>query len=336
MSNSKTFTPTPPPFDLKPEFEELVPPIETGSEITATDLLKMNITEIPCLVSPILQRIGLACLAGSSDTGKSIFLRQLAMAICAESHFLGYQINAIHRSVIYVSTEDLKQETAFFMQRQANKYRHEPERLNRLRFLFDPENVLELLDARLTSRPADAVILDCFSDIYGSDLKDTQKIRAALKPFFSLADKHQCLFLFLHHTGKRTEYLEPSKNNLLSGQGFEGKMRLVLELRPDNTLPDIKHLCIVKGNYLPSTFKNESIVLSFDKDTFCYSDTGNRVSLCELAKPTDKETKDRQKFEQAERLKMEGFSYDAIAEKIGYSSKSSVSALFDKAKKNGW
>ncbi|MBK7223175.1 MAG: hypothetical protein IPH94_18245 [Saprospiraceae bacterium] len=43
---------------------------ESNSEITGEQLLLSEIKEIPTLVSPFLQQTGLACLAGSSDTGK--------------------------------------------------------------------------------------------------------------------------------------------------------------------------------------------------------------------------------------------------------------------------
>ena len=53
----------------------------TDAEITGEYLLQANIEQIPCLVEPFLQQVGLACLAGSSDTGKSSLLRQLAISI---------------------------------------------------------------------------------------------------------------------------------------------------------------------------------------------------------------------------------------------------------------
>ena len=44
-------------------------------EITGEMLLNKNIKEIPSLLEPLLPKSGLVCLAGSSDTGKSAFLR---------------------------------------------------------------------------------------------------------------------------------------------------------------------------------------------------------------------------------------------------------------------
>lgn len=306
----------------------------TKKEITGEDLLLSDVKEIPCLVEPFLQQTGLACLAGSSDTGKSSLLRQLAISIVTgETNFLGFKINSKHRSIIYVSTEDLERETAYLLQRQANKYK--PELLRGLRFVFEITDLKNVLDSMLTNQPADLVIIDCFADAFAGDLKDTQAIRTHLHPYQELAQKHQCLMLFLHHTGKRTENLEPSKNNLLSGQGFEAKMRLVIELRADLMNPNKRHLCVVKGNYLPAKHKKESYVLNFDEQTFTYSNTGERVAFEQLVKNPN-EDNGKAKYFEAKSLKEQGYNYDQIAEKLGYSSKGTISKLFEKAKKYGW
>ena len=63
-------------------------------EITGEMLLSRNIWEIPTLLDPLLPKSGLVCLAGSSDTGKSAFLRQLSMSVSAGSKtFLGMRLN---------------------------------------------------------------------------------------------------------------------------------------------------------------------------------------------------------------------------------------------------
>jgi RecA-family ATPase len=307
---------------------------DSDEEITGEQLLLMKVEEIPCLVYPLLQQIGLACVGGSSDIGKSTLLRQLAMAIVlGKTDFLGFKINAKWKSVIYVATEDLQRETAYLLSKQSNGCK--PDQLRGLRFVFETDDLYNKLDRRLTNNPADAVIIDCFADSYGGDLKDTQKIRTFLHPYQELAQKHQCLMLLLHHVAKRTEYLEPSKNNLLAGQGFESKMRLVIELRADLMNPSLRHLCVVKGNYVPLSCKKESYVLNFDEQNFLFTNTGDRMPFELLSKQQDADNS-RAKYEQAKELKEQGYSYELIAQTIGYGSKGSVSKLFDKAKTRGW
>ena len=304
-------------------------------ETTAATLLAQPHRAISCLVEPFLQKVGLACLAGSSDTGKSALLRQLSIAIAGgETDFLGFPIHSQHRSVIYVSTEDGQEATSYLVHRQASAY--SPDRLSGLRFIFEAEaELLPKLHQSLHTQPADLVVVDCFADAFGGDLKDTQKIRAYLQPWQTLAEQHSCLILFLHHTAKRTEALTPSKNNLLSGQGFEAKMRLVIELRGDVMQPAHRHLCIVKGNYLSAQHKKESYVLRFDEEHFLFSQTGERVPFELLVRSADTDDS-RSKYEQAKELKDAGKSYSQIAEIMGYASKSSVHALFIKANKQGW
>ena len=112
-------------------------------------------------------------------------------------------------------------------------------------------------------------------------------------------------------------------------------MRLVIELRADLLNPLHRHLCIVKGNYLPASHKKESYVLQFDEQNFVFSNTGERMPFELLVKQTDTDNS-KAKYEQAKELKEQGYSYEQIANAIGYNSKGSVSKLFDKAKKNGW
>ena len=89
--------------------------------------------------------------------------------------------------------------------------------------------------------------------------------------------------------GKRTESLAPSKNNILGSQGFEGKMRTVIELRSDPNSLGMRHLSILKGNYFDEEHKSMSYDLVFEDREF--SATGNRTALTELSSSSSK-TKD--------------------------------------------
>jgi RecA-family ATPase len=343
MNNNTTTTNAPPV--LNPDFDDsifnqhvlslaMADPDEE-EEVSGEELLNMQVEYIPTLLDPILQQVGLACLAGSSDTGKSSLLRQLAIAVASgDEDFLGFPINPVHRSVIYVSTEDDKTATGNLMSKQGSHL--SAPQVRDLRFIFNFNNLPKKLDKKLSQRPADLVIIDCYADCFIGDLKDTQKIRQYLNVFQVLAAKHQCLFLFLHHTAKRTEDLLPSKNNLLSGQGFEGKMRIVIELRNDLMNPTIKHLCIVKGNYLPQSLKRDSFVLHFDEQHLRFTNTNERVPFEDLKKKdSEKEDEDRELYEQAAELNAEGYSYSHIAGQLKIS-KTKVSRLFEQAKTKGW
>jgi hypothetical protein len=322
-------------FDYSFLANETSEPEQQDGLITGEQLLLMPYEKMPTLIEPILQRTGIACLAGSSDTGKSTLLRQLVIAIVTgETDFLGFPINAVHRSAIYVSTEDLESETTFLLKRQASKYN--PEQLKGLRYIFGNEYELkDKLDEALTIKPSDIAVIDCFSDGYPADLKDTQRIRAYLNQFQDLAQKHKCLILFLHHTGKRTQNLEPSKDNLLSGQGLEAKMRIVIELRADLINPAFRHLCIVKGNYLPANYKRESFVLQFDEPNFHFTNTGERTPFELLVKNVNTE-QDKEKWQQAKELTDKGVKQDEIASIMGFASKGTISKLLKKGTEKGW
>jgi RecA-family ATPase len=255
------------------------------------ELLSLETVGVPFLLDKILPSVAVGALGGSSDTGKSAFLRQLAMAIVSgEDEFLGFKINAVHRSVVYVSTEDDETATSHLMRVQ-NQKKHPYQNFKKLRFIFNSEDLLHKLKEKLKKAPADCIIIDTFTDIYGDDLNSSNKVRKFINDFYNVAKEHKCLLLFLHHTGKKTETLAPHKDNLLGSQGFEAKMRVVLELRKDFQKDHVRHLCIVKGNYIPSDLKKKSFVLEFDNN-LVFTNTNTHVPFDQLAKDFKGKKKD--------------------------------------------
>jgi archaellum biogenesis ATPase FlaH len=278
---------------------------------TGETLLNMKTEKLPYLIEGLFPQTGMIALAGSSDTGKSTFLRQLAtMVVCNAEDFLGFKINARYNNVIYVSTEDDKQALSFLLNKQLGNEMI-PEKLRQLRFIFESDDILIKLDKALKHQRADCVIIDIFTDLYGGDLNASNKVRTFLTDFHNLSQKYGCLFIFLHHTGKRTEMHPPSKDNLLGSQGFEAKMRLVMELRKDYRDPSKRHLCIVKGNYIEEKDKGDSYVLSFD-EKMRYSILNERVPFHLLVKPDVKTDSNGQAKAKAIELKAQGLSVSKI------------------------
>ena len=303
-----------------------------SKSISAADLLNRKIEVIPCLLEPFLQKVGLAAIVGSSDAGKSAFLRFLCMSIASnQSHFLGYTINAKHHRAIYLSTEDDSVSVSFLLYKQNKSMNLEPESFTGLSFVFDTDGVLQTIDEMLTASPADIVCIDAFTDLYGRNLNQANEVRTFLNDYSQLAAKHQCLIMFLHHTGKRTDDLSPSKHNVIGSQAFEAKMRLVLELRSDPLDQSIKHLCIVKGNYLPASFKNDSFQLQFSEN-MTFSNTGNRTPFESLAKSNDDGQK---KYNLIKSYQAQGLSLTEIAglDDIGYSVRGSVANFIKRYEK---
>lgn len=319
--------------DFQAEKDKLLGQLGPVGIVTGEQLLKDGAEGMDYLVTDLIPRVGMGALAGGSDLGKSCLLRQLSVDISVGAHdWLGFRVKAKFNSALIACTEDDATAVGYMLSKGIDG--RDPSILRSLRFLFDYEDLLASVDAALNSQKADLVVVDCFADAFGSDLKDTAKIRSYLHGWQQLATKHECFVIFLHHTSKRTEEREPSKHNLLSGQGFEAKMRLVIELRADLMNPDHRHLCVVKGNYLPSSMKRESHVLLFNEGNLTFSATGERSPFELLVKEVEDGSK--AKYKEAKELSDKGYSFDKIAPMIGYSSKGSVSKLFARAVKNGW
>jgi hypothetical protein len=138
-------------------------------------------------------------------------------------------------------------------------------------------------------------------------------VRGFLQQYSNLASKYNCLILFLHHTGKRADEREPSKHNLLGSQGLEAKMRVAFELRADPYAPDLRHLCVLKGNYLPSEVKSASYVLRFDENLL-FHNTGQRAAFGDLVKAPQGSEDERELWREAETLLSEGTSFERAAQ----------------------
>ena len=285
----------------------------------------------PTLLEPILPRQGVVALVGSSDSGKSSLLRGLAMAIVSgKEEYIGFRLNTRYRRAIYVSTEDDQQSVGSLMRRQTGSPTGlEAMEYDGLHFIFDTDNLLATLELGLKNYVPDVVIIDAFADLYSGPMNENNRVRSFLNLFSQLAHKHNTLFIFLHHTGKRTEVLTPSKHNAIGSQGFEAKMRLHMELRPDPMRHDIRHLCVVKGNYLPSEYKHDSFELRFTP-SLNFEATGERVPFSMLKeRNVEREEAEAERLALVQSLRDEGKSYREIAEMTDIP-KSTVHRLLEK------
>ena len=73
-----------------------------------------------------------------------------------------------------------------------------------------------------------------------------------------------CIFILLHHNGKRTEFGESDKNNIIGSQAFEAKVRLAMDLKKE--ADGTRTLWFTKGNNIPDSLKKEGLKLSFDEN----------------------------------------------------------------------
>lgn len=310
-----------------------------GKFITARQLLEGSSDKMATLLDPILPKTGLVALVGSSDTGKSAFLRQLALAVAlGDSTFVGLPLSLTHRRAVYVSTEDDQRSLAYLTRKQIRGRVSSIDDYERLLYLFDADDLLTQLDEVLTLYPADLIVLDAFSDLFEGRLNDSQSVRAFFKAYHQLIVKHDCLIILLHHTGKYRDEQVPSKHHVVGSQAFEAKMRMVMELRVDPIYSEKRHLCVLKGNYLASEDKKNSHVLTFDED-LTFHETGERQPLETLTKTPSSGGDDacqksmgytQEKYESAAKLRDEGKSQSEIAEVLGYANKSAVSRLMSK------
>ncbi len=284
--------------------------------------------KLPTLIDPIFPKQGLVSLIGSSDTGKSTFLRQMALSIALGlDNFIGYKLQTDTRNVIFISTEDDPTSVSISIKKPLSKllkqYKIDESALNHLKFIFDVDlsetsdkNLIKQLDNDLSEKGADLIIIDAFTDIFSGDINSSTKVREFLNLFSKLSKQHNCLILFLHHTGKHTNSYVASKNNALGSQAFEAKMRVLLELKQHFNNDMQRTLTITKGNYIPTEIKKYIKVLNFDEKHLLFSDTGKSILASDLTSAKKSHPKKDEMLPEIEKLHKQGVSVRKIEDKL--------------------
>jgi KaiC/GvpD/RAD55 family RecA-like ATPase len=250
----------------------------------AVELMEMGTVEPSYLMEPIFPQKGTAVLAGKPDIGKSQFARQLCIQVALGlEEIIGFQIKAVHNRSIYVATEDNEDSTRASLNKQINGLVKEAK--ENLRFMFaasmDQEDILKELDKALTDEPADLVVVDSFGDIFtGSDSNNNMVMRNTVKLFDKIAKKHNCLILFVHHINKGAYNSNPGQEQIQGGSGLVQKVRLAIILSEGEG--DIRYFTVVKGNYCPKVYKQNSIELKFSEETLLFTNTGKIVPTNQL------------------------------------------------------
>ncbi|NCU04688.1 MAG: AAA family ATPase [Chitinophagaceae bacterium] len=306
---------------------------------TAKELLEREVKEIPTLWNPYLPKIGLVGLTGSSDTGKSTLLRQLAIAICAgHNTFLGHPLQPEHKNAIYISTEDSEDAIAACLSKQFGK--SDPNKIPGLKFIFNQNAPIETACKLLEKEKADILIIDAWADLFHGNTNDVSQTRSSLNELNMIAQKYKCLVVILHHTVKNSEYNKPDKNKLNGSQGIEAKLRVLLELRPRGLNERV--LSVLKGNYISNSVKSKSEILLFNEERLLFKDTGEILDKSSIGENVrDAFSTDKNLGNRIVKMKAEGFSFPEILQTIKeespakkHPSLSTIKSLYKSARQN--
>lgn len=279
-------------------------PIELDIEksvYNAVELMARGVLDQKYLMHPIFPQKGSAVLAGKPDTGKSQFARQLCIQVAlGEKSFIDFELSPIHNKSIYVATEDNEDATRFLINKQFGGL--EKQAVENLRFIFadtmNQEEIIKSLNEQLTIEPVDLVVIDSFGDIFqGNDSNNNMAMRNTVKTFDKIGKEHNCLILFVHHINKAAYRIAPGQEHIQGGAGLVQKVRLAIVLSEGEG--NIRYFTVVKGNYCPKTYKENSLELNFSEESFLFTNTGKLIPTNELGSQTDTNNKE-EKYDELE------------------------------------
>lgn len=292
-------------------------PVELDVEksvYNAVELLARGEVEQQYLMEPIFPQKGSAVLAGKPDTGKSQFARQLCIQIAlGEKTFIDFELNPIHNKSIYVATEDNEDATRFLINKQFGGLGKQA--VENLRFIFadtmNQEEIIKNLNEQLTLEPVDLVVIDSFGDIFqGNDSNNNMAMRNTVKTFDKIGKEHNCLVLFVHHINKAAYRVAPGQEHIQGGAGLVQKVRLAIVLSEGEG--NIRYFTVVKGNYCPKMYKENSLELNFSEESFLFSNTGKLIPTNELGTSTETNNKE-EKYNELETIAMSVFGNNLVS-----------------------
>ncbi len=317
-----------------PPSKPKTPEIQIEGRHTADQLIAFGKQERPFLMEKLLPKNAICFLAGEGDVGKSLFYLNLSLAIVSgKDEFIGLKLNAQHKRVLIVSTEDDKYifGMRIIMQLSGESLSSAAEK--NLVVYMDKRNIYENLAKELKARKYDLLIIDSFGDfVDGRDINSSSIVRSFLDRFKEMIIDYDISVLLVHHLGKGRH--TSLKNRLLGSVGIVDDARnlSVLEKVPDRY--DIRKLTISKANYLSEGEKNIPMILKFHEQSLTYSRSDEILNFksssgSEKQKPGRKGDKVRDA--KIMRLASEGMKLKDIAEEVGLH-KSSVSRIIKQNK----
>ena len=240
------------------------------TKISYRDLLRIESKEEDYIIKDILPANGISGITGSSDTGKSLLLLQLAVCYLLNKPFLNVAVNG-GKQVLICSYEDVQNS---LNKRMANLTKNlsqqEIELLkNNLHFQTYADNNLEVIEEHLNANPETGlIVIDPFSELMsGRDLNSAGEVREVMKTMHNICLQRNLAIIIIHHNTKASDKEAGlGKGNSSGSQAIEAKTRVLFELKVENNRQ--RTLAIIKGNDIPISMKypESRTILEFEND----------------------------------------------------------------------
>jgi archaellum biogenesis ATPase FlaH len=273
--------------EVSPKLEAESKTLENVFTHSFYDLWNKRNDEAKLLIPDLMPAAGILMLLGEDGIGKTQLVRQLSLNIAfGIPEFLGQPLNITHGRVMFISTEDSSQDyikagkkQVYGLGQNENVKPELPIDFVEATNFDSYDDLLSEVDRLLELKHYDLIVVDAFSDLFtlvNGEINSNTHARQLLNPIQARANKHQTLFIILHHASKsamknkreRGQILV-EKNDCQGASAITQKPRTVLALSNDPK-EGINYLHCVKANGLPKKFKETALKMSFNEETLLH------------------------------------------------------------------
>lgn len=239
--------------------------------VNALDLYRGSDEKRHFLLDGLIPSGSLSMLYGTSDVGKSLLARDLALHIVlGRNDYIGRKLKSDHNRVLYVSTEDDQNDIMSRIKRSICTYEHSS-KLTGLDFMFpDGRDIIPEIDRYLTVNKTDLLVLDVVTDFNIGNINDATDVRRFLNKFKIMAKKTGTTVLVLHHIGKGKEGI--NKDLAIGSQAWTAAPRSAMMLSKSAPCgEETRLLTLTKGNFASDGEKKRSIPLQLNNETLSFN-----------------------------------------------------------------
>jgi hypothetical protein len=243
--------------------------------LNGIEIYQMEIPEQSFLIKDLFSEQSVNFLSGEEGCGKSLLAMNLALSIAVGAkNCLSYEITK-HGKVLYLNNELAFSDFARRLKAMCGALPSPGDISN----LIVPKEVPALNDCWDTlnetcerEKPC-LIVVDCLYFTHDKDENDSSQMKALMRQFLELRNKHNLALLLIHHTKKAARYEKMHNDQMRGSNVFGGITDTVLQFRR-SAMDETKR--IIK----PTKFRHVSDdnrkcrLLSLDPKTLWFKDEG--------------------------------------------------------------
>ncbi len=256
------------------------------------EICEMEIPEQSFLITNLISECSVNFLSGEEGCGKSLLAMNMALSIAiGAKYWLSYEIIKPGK-VLFLNNELAFNDFARRLKQMGNALPFPGDISN----LIVPKEVpslndcLDSLNEICEKENPCLLVIDCLYFTHNKDENDSSQMKALMRQFLTLRDKHNLALLLVHHTKKGARYQQMHNDQMRGSNVFGGITDTVLQFRRSANDESKRIIKPTKFRHVSDEYR-KCRLLSLNPESLWFKDEGETNESEHIAKaiPTAEE-----------------------------------------------